>query len=443
MRRATHFIALACALVAAVALPTAAQAAWPTCTARTTPIHAGVREVHRTTAGRLVTLTLHSTAMGDDQPVDVLLPKGYAKKGTRRYPVLYLLHGAGGNSQDWMQHGAEDIVGDLPVIVVMPDGGSDGSYSDWAAIEPGRKGGFPAYETYDVDELIPFVDGHWRTQANVAGRAIAGLSMGGHGAVKLASEHPGTFGYAGTFSGAVHPGLPLYQSFIKQCTWGDPSTDQVVWQDNDPVYNPANLRGTRLFLRVGSGIPGPLDPAGTKGTDIVETVVRQMNDAFLAALKQASVPVDAKEGDGTHTWPYWQQDLREFVPWLAKQLKKPVKAPRTFDVASAHATVDAWGWRLRTHRTVREFLYLRSTGANALQLTGSGRVDVRTPPRYRSGRRYRVTVAGRARTVKADRRGRLSFPVSLGVSHTRQQTVFTAAGRAGWRSATVKIGSAR
>src|SRR5215831_4171795 len=100
-RSLTLFAVLAAAAVIATAAP-AAQDTWPPCIARTAPIHVGVTQVGRTRAGRLVTLRLRSRAMGDVQPVRVLLPKHYDASGRTRYPVLYLLHGAGGSYRSWL-----------------------------------------------------------------------------------------------------------------------------------------------------------------------------------------------------------------------------------------------------------------------------------------------------------------------------------------------------
>jgi len=440
---------LAAAALAAV-LPTAAPAAdWPACTPRTAPVALGLRETARRAEGRLLTLTLQSKALGGPQRVNVLLPPGYDPAGPTRYPVLYLLHGAQDDYAAWAAHDAAGIVGDRRLIVVMPDGGHDGSYSDWfAADDPpspssGQPGGAPAWESYHLGELVPFVDAHFRTRAAPGGRAIAGLSMGGHGAMKYADEAPGTFGYAGSFSGAVHPGLPLYTQFVKQCTWGDPATQGIVWHDNDPTETAGNLRGTRLFVRSGDGTAGPLDPPGFTGTDIVETIVGQMNQAFMTTLRTAGVTsVDAAFGPGTHTWPYWQQDLRAYLAWLDAQLRRPVTAPATFSVESAHAAFTAWGWRLRTHRSVRELTYLRKVSAQGLTVTGSGRLGVVTPPRYRAGGRYAVRTGTARRIVRADRTGRLAFTVSLGPSHTTQQTAFDAAATRGWKTVTVRVARA-
>jgi diacylglycerol O-acyltransferase / trehalose O-mycolyltransferase len=428
--------------LAAAVLPASASAAgaptpgWPECVARTTPIAIGLKETGRARDGRLLTLTLRSKAMEGTQKVNVLLPDGYATSPKRRYPVLYLLHGAGGSYADWAQHGVAKALGSLKAIVVMPDGGSDGSYSDWVAVPPGRTP-VPAYESYDIHELVPFVDARFRTIADGAGRAVAGLSMGGHGAMKYAAEYPGLFGYAGSFSGAVDPQLPVYQSFIKQCTWGDPAVDGVVWRDNDPTALAGNLRGVRLFARTGNGkVAGQPD-------DLVETVVGQMNTTFKAALDRAGVPIDFAAGDGNHTWPYWERAFGSFVTWWRAQLKRPVVAPRTFSMVSAHTEFSGWGWAFSVTRGVREQLYLNAVGASGLRVTGSGSVRVVTPAGYRlGGKTYKITGAGaRALRVRADARGRLRFTVDLGPAHTEQQTAFDAAAIRTWRTATVRVAS--
>lgn len=416
----------------------AAASAWPACDARTEPVRTGIREIDRTREGHLLTVELRSRAMGDVESVNVLLPDGY-RGGRRTFPVLYLLHGAGGGYGDWIDHDAEAIIGNLPAIVVMPDGGGDGGYSDWIAAPAGAEEPFPAYESYYVDELMPWVDSALRARTGPANTSIAGLSMGGHGAMKLAAEHPGTFGFAGSFSGAVNPSLPLYQALIQECKWGDPAVDEVVWRDNDPTETPANLRGVSLFVRSGDGTPGPHDPDGS-GTDIVESVVKMMNDAFVAALADAGVEdVDAVFGPGTHTWPYWEDDLGEFVDWLRPRLGEAVEKPHEIEVESAHPVVDAWGWSFRTHREVREFLYLDVTGKRRLTLTGSGRIDVTTPPDFRPRGRYALGDDGNGRIVRADRRGRLRFRVGLGPAHTTQQTEFGPDATADWRSASIRI----
>ncbi|HEV8064452.1 MAG TPA: hypothetical protein VGP46_06455, partial [Acidimicrobiales bacterium] len=115
-----------------------------TCVPRPVPLAAGrLTHITKATEGRLVTYTMTSPAVGLTH-VDVLLPAGYDGRSARRYPVLYLLHGAGGSYANWASTASLDgvpqggdaaaIVGKLPLIVVMPDDSGDGSYTDWYGI---------------------------------------------------------------------------------------------------------------------------------------------------------------------------------------------------------------------------------------------------------------------------------------------------------------------
>src|SRR5437763_11275504 len=108
----------------------------------------------------------------------VLLPEGYHDNPDQRYRVLYLLHGGVQSHAWWTDQGdAQEITEGYPVIVVMPDGGGGGWYSDWWNY---GLGGPPEWETYHIDQLVPWVDANFRTTGT---RAVAGFSMGGFGAM--------------------------------------------------------------------------------------------------------------------------------------------------------------------------------------------------------------------------------------------------------------------
>jgi S-formylglutathione hydrolase FrmB len=125
---------------------------------------------------RLQELTFSTPVLTGDTDVRVLLPAGYATS-TQRYPVLYLLNGTLGNETDWTVQGdAEAATAGLPLIVVMPSGGAGGFYTNWYN---GGAGGPPEYETYHIDELLPWIDEHFRTLPTRSERGIAGVSMGG------------------------------------------------------------------------------------------------------------------------------------------------------------------------------------------------------------------------------------------------------------------------
>lgn len=152
--------------------------------------------------------TFRSAALGRDVGYCIYLPPGYAAESTRRYPVIYNLHGAGGNelhsfsSARALHDGI--VAGRWPaMILVLPNGGSHTFYKDSA------DGKLPA-ETLIIRELIPHIDATYRTIATRAGRAIEGFSMGGRGATRLAMKYPELFCSLHNQAGNVMHLLDLY-----------------------------------------------------------------------------------------------------------------------------------------------------------------------------------------------------------------------------------------
>jgi S-formylglutathione hydrolase FrmB len=421
---------------------------------------------------RTTDLTLHSPAMQRDVHVNVMLPVGYNPRGGRRYPVLYLLHGALGGYMNWFTDGhVEKLIGRRPLIVVMPDGGYDGSYSDWYGLLQGQSGPVPAWETFHVHELIPYIDLHYPTLATRGERFIAGLSAGGGGSTHYAADNPGLFGAVGSFSGANDnlEQYPFYPTLSEglwlatdapgdgpdgHCTWGDPYTQRVVWEDNDPTYLAPNLRATPLWIASGNGEPGPLDPTPTSnaGQDLsnaggeaaaaaTEMEIWDMTRSFVRALNGAGIPhADYFYGPGTHSWPYWRRDLKRFLSWLAPYIGHPVPAPGAFSYRTANTAFSAWGWRFNvSHRDVREFVYLTGIRSAGLDARGSGTLSVTTAPLYPPGQRYVVDADARRELTRADRTRRLHFTVELGPSHRVQQYGFGPGTAASWQATTVTI----
>jgi S-formylglutathione hydrolase FrmB len=274
---------------------------------------------------RLIDLTLSTPALKAPTHVRVLLPSGYRRQKPRRYPVLYLLHGAFGNASDWTQVGAaENITAGRKVIVVMPDGGQGGWYTDW--VNRGQ-GGPPEWETFHIGELIPWIDDRYRTDTHRGERGIAGLSMGGFGAMSYAARHPDLFSWAGSFSGAVDivNYLPVaavidLEAPVDGGLPGDQFGDRVLAEPNWRAHNPwdlaASLRGMTLVIDTGNGQPGPLDPPD-KLYDPIEEGVHEMSLSFHQRLLSLGIPHTWNDyGPGTHSWPYWQRDLTEAMPSL-------------------------------------------------------------------------------------------------------------------------------
>jgi S-formylglutathione hydrolase FrmB len=265
---------------------------------------------------RLQEWTLRTTALDGPTRVRILLPAGYDAHPGRRYPVLYLLHGRDADERAWTRYGgAEAITARSPLIVVMPDGGTTGAYTDWyrdgAAVRP-------RWETYHVGQLVPWVDARFRTIATRRGRGIAGLSMGGFGALSYAARHPRTFTAAASFSGALEIGSTE--------AWGPRERDAAHWREHLPISLAAHLRSLALVeLRTGDGRPGPLDRPGTKAgcpACVLERFLRRMNVRLHERLRALGIRhVWDDYGPGTHDWPYWRRDLRETLPDLMRVLQ--------------------------------------------------------------------------------------------------------------------------
>jgi S-formylglutathione hydrolase FrmB len=268
-----------------------------------------------------------------DDHVNVLLPTGYCdpSNSTVRYPVLYLLHGAGDTYKAWSTN--TDLVPfskPYKLIIVMPDGGRDstaGWYSDWLD-------GEYQWETFHTRVLPKYIDDNYRVLRHDQG--IAGLSMGGFGAMSYAARHRGMYKVAASFSGALDMlyGAPatgvvfteLHSQYgtPDQRVWGDQIQNHQTWADHNPTSLAAELEGTDLFLASGTGTPGGAqgdDPSNPGGYGL-ENGIFQMNLSMVRALDLAGVPhTDDFYAGGYHGWPYWQADLHWALPQIASILQ--------------------------------------------------------------------------------------------------------------------------
>jgi diacylglycerol O-acyltransferase / trehalose O-mycolyltransferase len=263
---------------------------------------------------RLLDLTIRSPALGTTAKVRLLTPPGWRRGGSRRWPVLYLLHGCCDSYESWSR--STDIARMRllrRVLVVMPEAGAIGFYSNWLE--------GPAWETFHVTELPAILE---RGYGAGTPRAVAGLSMGGLGAMAYAARHHGMFAAAASFSGLLHPLADpgfmtgLFASFTPDpdAIWGDPHRDRRVWAAHDPTELASRLRGTRLFVSAGNGRPGPLDAWGARA-DASEAVVLRQSRAFARRLRTERIgAVVDFYGPGTHIWAYWQRELRRALPIL-------------------------------------------------------------------------------------------------------------------------------
>ena len=277
------------------------------------PADDGARIVKVATFGRTRDLTIESPAVGDVR-VRLLIPNDYTAKPDAQWPVLFLLHGASGSYLDWTQYtDAQALLEPTDLLVVLPDAGDLGFYSDWWN---GGKGGPPQWETFHTVELVQLLERNWHAGDK---RAAAGLSMGGYGAFEYATRHPGMFLAVASYSGALNP-FEGKLDIGDEDLWGDPIAQKDVWEAHDPTHHVEALKGTTLYLSYGDGGKGPLDK-GTVPTDDLEPWIADQNRAIVAALAKARIPVTVDAyGPGSHDWPYWERGLHRSLPLLLKAL---------------------------------------------------------------------------------------------------------------------------
>jgi enterochelin esterase family protein len=274
---------------------------------------AGNRSVR---AGELHALSVPSAALGRDLPVYIYEPAPEVRTG-QRLPVLYLLHGVGGHERDWADAGHLDEILDRaiaagevpPMFVVMPDGGNS-----WYVNNP-DPGGAGAMAEALSNDLPAFIDSHLPTLACRQGRAIAGVSMGGYGALLQAMDHPAFFAAAFTLSAALWAPMPEDEAErAKRPTrmfrgaFGTPLdwqrfNAQNVFPRLDAYARDPNR--TPFHLAVGSeDFPN----------------LQAMNHRFVDILAEKGVSVPLKVDQGAHEWKLWSAQLPAALRWLAPRL---------------------------------------------------------------------------------------------------------------------------
>ena len=256
---------------------------------------------------RVETVQLASALVGRTLPYKVVLPPGYGLITSRRtrYPVLYLLHGWGGNYDSWLTRTSLALyAAEHQLIVVTPEG-ERGWYTDGVA-------GGGRYETYLLQELIPDVDRRYRTIADRRGRGVAGYSMGGYGALKLGFKHPEAFAFAGSTSGALDAATRTDDESIAR-TFGE--TGSAVRAENDlprlAREFPEARRGALPFFYVDCGLRDPWFGA---------------NRDFAATLAERKIAHEYRQRPGEHVWPYWDAQLHEILRAASDMLAAPEDA---------------------------------------------------------------------------------------------------------------------
>jgi S-formylglutathione hydrolase FrmB len=391
---------------------------------------------------RMVDVTFQSAALPDPVSAYILFPPGYNASPRRHWPVFYLLHGTSGMASDWTVKGdAEKVIGDRPLITVMPDIALNDGGGGWCTNWPD---GAQSWEAFHIDQLIPWVDSNLRTVPTRQGRAIAGRSQGGFCSMSYAARHPDLFGLALGYSGApdiyYDPEVRFGAMAIINATevgldtvppdtfFGDPVTDGITWAAHDPATLAENLRGMRMYMYWGNGEPGPYDsdPTGWPGGSSIEGAVNQDNNYFQARLNALHIPAYFDPyGAGTHSWPYWTRDLQWSIGPIMDDFAHPRPSPAQVTYTSGDDGYSVYGWSVSMHRTAREFSTLADAATGGFELSGSGSGTVTTPARFRPGARYTASFLGPnasgSHSISAGPDGRLRIDVPLGPANPYQE----------------------
>ncbi len=248
-------------------------------------------------------ITTQSASMNKDVNVFVVLPEDYDKNKETRYPVIYLLHGFGGNHTTWAvktKPNLDRLATKHQVIFVCPDG-STSWYWD-APNNPAFK-----YETFVSKELIEYIDKNYRTIANKNGRAITGFSMGGHGGLWLGFRHPDVFGSCGSMSGGVDI-RPFPLNWKMAESLGDYASNESVW-DSHTVIN-------QLHKLHPKNMPSIIIDCGTSD------FFYEVNEALHKKMLHMRIPHEYITRPGAHTHPYWNNAIDTQIAFFLKRFQR-------------------------------------------------------------------------------------------------------------------------
>jgi putative tributyrin esterase len=264
-------------------------------------------------AARVENVPFESKLVGAALPYNVVLPPGYDLKSSAqtRYPVLYLLHGLGGSANDWVSQRTHlaDYAAQYRLLIVVPEG-KDGWYTDGAVANE-------KFESYFIEELMPDVARRFRTIEGRAARAVAGLSMGGYGALKFGLKYPDKFTFAASMSGAL--GAPSWHAQDPLPAFVKPSVARVYGADDSPVRASNNIYKIvrELTAERVAALPYFYLDCGT------EDGLLSNNRDFAALLVERKIPHEYRQLPGIHGWTYWDKQVQEVLRLAAQRLAPP------------------------------------------------------------------------------------------------------------------------
>ena len=273
--------------------------------------------------------TIHSEILHRDMHFCIYLPASY-QSSKRSYPVLYLMHGMWGNHTDWVNagelgHTADKLIqtGAIPeMIVVMPDGLTDAFYIN-------NFDGSIEWEDFFYQEFIPSIEKSYRIVTNRNNRGIAGLSMGGYGALYHSLKHKDMFSACYALSAAVielepetkESKLNEYQKAFNEKLWG-PLNEEGFPENyqrhsvQEMVKGMAPYEPSKGFWSATPVIPAITLDCGD------DDMLLEFNSHLVELLKEKQIPVEWRVRDGGHTWDYWRSGLKKVLVFTGKSFRK-------------------------------------------------------------------------------------------------------------------------
>ncbi|AHH97336.1 alpha/beta hydrolase [Kutzneria albida] len=295
-------------------------------------------------------LTVTTPQVSGQHHIKIILPGGYYEDPARRYPVMYFLHGS---PDDPAAQNYPALSTSNSMITVIPDGGARGWYANW--LDQKTAVGAQNWENFHINQVIPFIDANLRTIASKKARAVAGVSMGGFGALHYAQDHPDLFGQTaslsgdtdlsvnsmdlrmavvaslidatgalcGSASGACDPANDPYKPGVSSdALFGTPYpvlNGDWRWNEADPSQHMDKLAGVGVSLYVGNGGGRATEPEFW-----IEGAAKHTK-AAMDALRMPYYYVDYGDGsawgtqcNGGHNSGCWEQDLRDLIPRLER-----------------------------------------------------------------------------------------------------------------------------
>ena len=250
------------------------------------------------------TVAIYSNSMHRTVKTVVIRPASYSEKN-KRFPVVYLLHGAGGSYANWIikvPH-IQQLADEYQLMIVCPDGGFTSWYFD-SPIDSAYH-----FETFVGTEVPKYIDANYRTIADRKGRAITGLSMGGHGGIFLGFRHADLFSACGSTSGALHVTV-ITQKYDVEKRLGDTAVNRKYWHDWSALNVIDQYPKDSLAIIIDCG---------------TEDRVLPMNKAIHEKMLKLKIPHDYTERPGEHNWAYWNNSIDYQLLFFRKHFDKLLK----------------------------------------------------------------------------------------------------------------------